>query len=374
MGFRFSKRITLLPGIRLNLSNGMPSLSIGPRGASVTVGKRGFYGNVGLPGSGLSYRTRLDKPNGRRPAAERAPAEENDPLPLALPTFNLRISEAEIEYLDTDNNPFPDDVVATIKSAYRDQLIEAFTKRVDTLNAVRSTIADIHTRTPAPAPLCEAAATMSPFGTAKPERPTDPDALPAFMEALSAWRVAKGEHENQASGTDADLEAIAQPVLDRLGAIEWPEETNVDIDLDETGTTLILNVDLPEIEDMPALNYRVDTSNMTIASKALSQTAIAQLYARHVHGIVIRMAGESFAAQGCLRHVQISAYSQRISEATGRLEDDYLLAARISRSDWDGIDFTNIGHIDPVRALERFDLRRELKTRGQLGSIQNYSS
>ena len=152
MGFRFSKRITLLPGIRLNLSNGIPSLSIGPRGASVTVGKRGVYGNVGLPGSGLSYRTRLDKPNGRRPATARAPATEVDPLPLAPPTFNLRIREAEIEYLDADNNPFPDDVVATIKRAYREQLIEAFTSRVDTLNAVQSVIADIHTRTPCPAP------------------------------------------------------------------------------------------------------------------------------------------------------------------------------------------------------------------------------
>jgi hypothetical protein len=86
------------------------------------------------------------------------------------------------------------------------------------------------------------------------------------------------------------------------------------------------------------------------------------------------MTGEAFAAQGCLRLVQVSAYSQRISEATGRLEDDYLLAARISRSDWDTINFTSISQIDPVRALERFDLRRELKARGQLGSIQNYSS
>lgn len=65
MGFRFRKTIKLLPGVRLNVSKGGVSLSAGPRGASVTLGKNGVYGNVGIPGSGLSYRTRLDKPKTR---------------------------------------------------------------------------------------------------------------------------------------------------------------------------------------------------------------------------------------------------------------------------------------------------------------------
>ncbi len=61
MGFRFRKSINIIPGVRLNLSNGAPSLSVGPRGASVSFGSRGTYANLGLPGTGLSYRTRLDR-------------------------------------------------------------------------------------------------------------------------------------------------------------------------------------------------------------------------------------------------------------------------------------------------------------------------
>ncbi len=30
MGFRFRKSISIIPGVRVNLSNGAPSLSIGP--------------------------------------------------------------------------------------------------------------------------------------------------------------------------------------------------------------------------------------------------------------------------------------------------------------------------------------------------------
>lgn len=37
MGFRFRKSINIIPGVRLNLSNGAPSLSVGPRGASVSL-------------------------------------------------------------------------------------------------------------------------------------------------------------------------------------------------------------------------------------------------------------------------------------------------------------------------------------------------
>ena len=59
MGFRFSRRIGILPGLRLNLSGSGVSLSAGVRGAHVTLGPRGAYTSVGLPGTGLSYRQRI---------------------------------------------------------------------------------------------------------------------------------------------------------------------------------------------------------------------------------------------------------------------------------------------------------------------------
>jgi hypothetical protein len=59
MGFRFQKRITLLPGIRLNLSKSGASLTVGKTGLSVNLGKDGATGNVGVPGTGLSYRQKI---------------------------------------------------------------------------------------------------------------------------------------------------------------------------------------------------------------------------------------------------------------------------------------------------------------------------
>ena len=64
MGFRFRKRLKLFPGLWIDLSKKGGSLSVGGRGATVNISKRGVTGTAGLPGSGISYRTRL-QPLGR---------------------------------------------------------------------------------------------------------------------------------------------------------------------------------------------------------------------------------------------------------------------------------------------------------------------
>jgi hypothetical protein len=60
MALRFRRTFRVLPGMKLSLSRSGVSASFGIRGLGLTVGPRGVYGNVGAPGTGLSYRTRLD--------------------------------------------------------------------------------------------------------------------------------------------------------------------------------------------------------------------------------------------------------------------------------------------------------------------------
>ena len=66
MGFRFSKRIGLGSFARINLSKSGASLSLGERGAHVTIGRTPRV-TIGLPGSGLSYTTTM--PRGRNQSA-----------------------------------------------------------------------------------------------------------------------------------------------------------------------------------------------------------------------------------------------------------------------------------------------------------------
>ena len=74
MGFRFRRSVKIAPGIRLNLSKGGVSTSLGGRGATVNVSKRGVRGTVGLPGTGMSYSEKL---GGRTSRARTAPRGSN---------------------------------------------------------------------------------------------------------------------------------------------------------------------------------------------------------------------------------------------------------------------------------------------------------
>jgi hypothetical protein len=55
VGLRYHRRVSLLPGLRINLSRSGASVGVGHRGSWVTVGHGQRRVTVGLPGSGLSY-------------------------------------------------------------------------------------------------------------------------------------------------------------------------------------------------------------------------------------------------------------------------------------------------------------------------------
>jgi hypothetical protein len=55
MGFRFQKRISILPGVRINLSKGGVSTSLGGHGATVNLGTKRRTVTLGIPGTGMSY-------------------------------------------------------------------------------------------------------------------------------------------------------------------------------------------------------------------------------------------------------------------------------------------------------------------------------
>lgn len=79
MGFRFRKSIKILPGVRVNIGkSGISSVTVGPRGNSITAGKSGVRQNIGLPGTGLSWSRQLTRKQAPQ-AADAAPPHAYDP-------------------------------------------------------------------------------------------------------------------------------------------------------------------------------------------------------------------------------------------------------------------------------------------------------
>lgn len=79
MGFRFQKRIKIIPGVTVNLSKSGLSTSVGTTGARVTLGHGKTRTTVGLPGSGISHTsiTSSARPINPGSAMEVAPSISN---------------------------------------------------------------------------------------------------------------------------------------------------------------------------------------------------------------------------------------------------------------------------------------------------------
>jgi hypothetical protein len=53
--FRFYRRLSIFPGLSLNLSKSGPSVTVGMRGMHVTVGRHGVRRTLGIRGTGIYY-------------------------------------------------------------------------------------------------------------------------------------------------------------------------------------------------------------------------------------------------------------------------------------------------------------------------------
>lgn len=372
MGFRFSRRIKIAPGVRINIGLKGTSVSVGPRGASITAGRKGIYGNASIPGTGLSYRERLDKP--KRQATPSLPIES--PMP-----DNVKISFDESGALminDEAGNALQTQIRLRAIKAFKDQIISFGDERAAEINDAAQKIATIHHDTPRPAPHTP----LHVYPISKPIKPSDPRETPEdsaertakegvwsdYMESLAAWRAAKAEYERM-NATQMDTLPYENAMDAALTQLTWPRETIISMELASNETTLLVDVDLPEIDDLPMSVCVFDHRKLALVEKALVPKIIKKVYKEHVFGIIFRITGQAFASNPILSEVRIAGYTQRLSAATDSLEDVYVICAKVWRADWANIVFDNPTMIDPVEVLDKFDLTASIDSKGSMLAI-----
>lgn len=343
MGFRFQKRITILPGIRINLSKSGASLSAGPRGASVNIGKRGLYGTVGIPGSGLSYRERLDKPKPRSAPQARDNGPEMPERVIA------RLVTDQVQLFDPDDRPLDPSLEPAAKRLMKEDIKKFLEDHAAERNGVIDCLCQLHHDVPVTTGVIRSSA------SGKPQRDQF-SSQQEYMETLMSWRA-------DAANSGPNTEAVETALLEALGALDWPAETNIAISLDEG--RLLLDVDLPEIEDMPAARWTALISKMTLVQKPISQKDLAGLYLEHVCSVLSRLVGHSMAVSDAIKTVALSAYTQR-STSSGKIDDEYVAVVEIKREEWDKIDKAAMSSIDPYNLLRRLGAKIETNSRGML--------
>lgn len=390
MGFRFRKSISIIPGVRVNLSNSGASMSVGPRGASVSFGKRGTYANLGLPGTGLSYRTRLDRASAA--SRQRSVGRQEDPrlraeLEREVEQLNDAVEEIIHIHLLTPD-PRSGHTFDELEAHYRVLMLLPY-----------SVPAPVRPQKPVPLPEPEQPGENQGSGfigrlfessAAKQERLNQNQqrwrrevedwqrenvlALKRYQELRQRWAEQYADWQHESAQHQKQLELAGSNISLQFGrdtdyfesllaeviqAADWPRETLVSFQVKPASSEILIDVDLPEAEDMPTSSVRVNARGTEIIEKELSQKAVRERYARHIHGILLRLTGMAFCALP-FETVKISGYTQRISKQTGHLDDEYILSARINRTAFERLNFFSLEEVDPVAAFERFELQRKM--------------
>jgi hypothetical protein len=193
------------------------------------------------------------------------------------------------------------------------------------------------------------------------------------MRQAHLEREAQRKHRLEVKMT-SDPNEMQALLEQRLQSIQWPRETTVAVEIASDCRAVSIDVDLPEVEDIPRKTASYSGRGWKLSFKTLSDTKHAQLYMRHIHGIGFRVIGETFAALAAIVSVTLSGYSQRPNSATGQVADEYLYSVRISRQQWETLNFNNLSVIDVIEAFNLFDLRRQLLPGGRLKAIQPFEA
>lgn len=370
----------LAPGLRMNFSGSGVSWTVGPRGASLGFGKNGVHLNTGIPGTGFYSRQRIDNAG----SISRSPRKAITSVPITVHIDDSGM----ISFLDTNGNPAPESWVTAAKKQQSDAIRDLIQAECDKINAQIEALGQLHHDTPNPR-LRPRYQRVRSFDNPEPVQPvfikpgffaalfkSDRERIErenaekqcSYEKVLEEWQSAKHEFEIREANRKrliehdiySDTIAMATFLEDILQDIAWPKETNVSFDILDEGKRVFLDVDLPEIEDMPTKSAIAPLRGYKLNIKDISPAKIRTLYMRHVHGVGFRIIGETFAALPIAEEVVLSGYSQRVESATAQIHDEYLYSVRVRRAEWKMIQFNNLPALDVVEALARFELRRDM--------------
>lgn len=392
MGFRFRRRVRIAPGVFLNVSKSGLGMSVGPRGLKAGVGTRGQHYSIGAPGTGLHYRKEH-----RNPGAPSRPRPSSHEIPEHV---NVQLHpDGTVSLVGPGNEALSPKVTKLVRERMADQIGAFLEAQCETINGGMEAIGKLHLSTPSPHERLRYP--TEPFTRTEPVRPdlrtygfldrlvpgrrATVDAenvarLQHFEAQRDRWEKARKAHSEEQErqraehehGIASDLQYMESVLSTRFAALAWPRQTELSFEIIDEHRCVVMDVDLPVVDDIPQDVATVAARGLKVNIKKKSQTQVRKEYMVFIHAIVFRGVGEVFHVLPSVRSVITSAYTQRADPATGHTRDEYLLSARVPRSDWERLNFSHLDAIDVVACFDQFDLRRTMSKTGAFQPIDPF--
>lgn len=390
MGSRFSKRITLFPGFRLNIGKRGISTTVGQRGFSLGLGRQGVHGNVGLRGTGLSYRTQLI--DNQRHTVSQNQYDTGDQF------FKLAIDENyDLLIFDKNGSTLSTSEERKVKKNKRHEILSFLERYAESFNQELRLSINQFILTPKPD---DNLFKVSDFTLPKPDLPllkkkgffsrlllldsyidkqngklqkSHDKEMAEWSEQWQSYLALKKEYLEQLyQAQTGHIDAMEKTLQHLMNEIQWEKETYLSFEIKKSGDELSIDIDFPEIEDIPNKEASAVDRGLKLSIKKKSAKETKVDYQQCVFSILFRITGLSFTALPTLGKITLSGYTQRSNSSTGRVEDVYIVSAVIDRNQWQQLNFDALDDIDPFSAFQNFNLKCQLTKNGDFCKIDPF--
>ena len=153
-----------------------------------------------------------------------------------------------------------------------------------------------------------------------------------------------------------------------LSELDLPVEFNLDYEYSEENQCMMVDLDLPEIEDLPDTKA-VEMADGSVKERQKSLKDLRADYVRCVFGMAVFFAGNILNISPYIEKVCVSAYTQRRNRK-GDLADQYIYSVLFRREGFARIDYEKI---DPVEFCMGFKNRCNIAATGEMKEIEPYA-
>ena len=390
---RFRRRVKIMKGLSLNLSNSGLSLTAGVKGASINFGKRGTFLNTGIPGTGLYNRTQIDSTSTTQNSTR------NKPIPTGDANVSIKLDHNGTPILtitDASGRPITNEsILRKVKQTdrYKQSVAGLIENRKKEIDEETDKFINVFKYTPeiiSESILKEELQNFKPqtytakeFEDKMPQKELVKQALEReakqtinqilfwknkglretyvvenlearFKYEMDKWEKRKQEftetevnykkhkdkeYYDEAIVVKTELEKILNGdenyIEERIDSIIreiiLPVEFSLNYEYHSALNQLKIDIDLPEIENMPTEKANILSSGK-ISIRHKNQKEIKQEYAQCVCGIAFFLGGTFFNISPQIKDVIISGHTQRVNKATGNKENEFIYSIKFLRS------------------------------------------
>jgi hypothetical protein len=412
VALRFRKSVKILPGVRVNFGLKGTSLSVGARGASISIGKQGIYSNVSIPGTGISFREKLsNNSRNERALKQQRLSEQSEQVQTTVGVILSLLDDGNITYKDENGNLLDKKIVTKIWQQQADVVknwLENQTEKINDMDLITTIHYDM------PKPYNEPQLEELEFDKEKPSEPQKKEVnKPSFLKSLffpiskqkyqadlenteidfqeqteqyqinmQTWENEKNEFKKDQNELKANFSNLIRTNINTMSeylekvlqGLDWARETLVSYDINNSTNTVYIDIDLPEIEDIPQRTASIGATGKKLNIKNKTDKQLRLEYSTHIHAIALRVAAYTFATLPSINLIVISGYSQRLDKATAHTNEEYLYSVKFNKSDFSKLNFEKIELIDPIKAFDNFENIRKMTETGIFKKIEPFNT